>query len=196
MLQNLNYIYKAMYVLDMWDRINNILNTYILGLPIIIFILWALVYFSALLVSDDVEDVGKCWKYTKWWHVGSIVLWIIAFTIYTIMPSKNTVKAYIGVKAVQAVGEYIDKETDIPERSKATITKLWNKVDSYIETIDTEDIVKEKIDGAVGEIDSSKDNVDSIVKNVKSKVGEEQVNKLVEATRKQVVDSLIAIMKK
>ena len=135
MLENLDYIYKAMYALDMWDKLDNLLSTYMVALPIILGILWVI----TVIASTDVDDAfSKFWDATKWWQIGGAVLWVIVLGISTIMPSKNTVKAYIGVKAAQAVGNYLDKETDIPERSKATITKLWDKVDSYIETIDTE----------------------------------------------------------
>ena len=193
MLQNLDYIYKAMYALDMWDKLNSLFTGYLVVFGCIILGSWAV----TLLASADVDHAfSKFWGATKWWQIGGAVLWVIVLAISTIMPSKNTVKAYIGVKAAQAVGNYLDKETDIPERSKATITKLWDKVDSYIETIDTEDAVKEKVDAVNGAIDNTKVKADSIVEHVKSKVGEDQVNKLVEATRKQVVDSLMATMKK
>lgn len=186
MLENLSYIYKAMYVLDLYDSINNMIGFFLIALPVG----WGITWFITWLVhAENHSAFPTVWRATKWFQIASIVLCIIMVMIDVIMPSKNTVKAYIGVKAVQSVGEYLDKETDIPERSKYTITRLWDKVDGYIESIDIEDEVNEIKD-------SSKSKADSLVQDVKKVAGKERVDSLVQSVKQAAIDSMISTIKK
>jgi hypothetical protein len=186
MLENLSYIYQAMYALDLYDSIQSMLGFFLIALPAI----WGFVWFITLMISiENSNAFGIQWRATKWFQFASLAVFIMAVVISTIMPSKNTVKAYIGVKAVQAVGDYLDKNTDIPERSKHTMTRLWDKVDGYIESIDFEEEVKEIKD-------SSKSKADSLVQDVKKVAGKERVDSLVQSVKQAAIDSMISTIKK
>lgn len=137
MLENLNYIYLSMYALDVYKGLLGIMIAFTI-VSWVVFVMHAVVVFA--INVDEGTVVEGYSKNKKALMVEFLVVIVFAF-ILVLTPSRNTVKAYMGVKAVQAVGNYIDAETDIPERSKATITKLWDKVDSYIETIDIESTV-------------------------------------------------------
>lgn len=144
MLENLNYIYLSMYVLDVYAGLLGLMIAFTVVSWMVFVIHGGAVFITHVDEGTLIEGYTKSRK-------TMIIEFIVAifFTgILVFTPSKNTVKAYMGVKAVQAVGEYVDKETDIPERSKATITKLWNKVDSYIETID----IESKVDSTVNKV--------------------------------------------
>lgn len=186
MLENLSYIYKAMYALDLYDSLTNFMG----AARFVLAIGWLIAHGIAAMITAEVDDTWtKFWNATKFYQKCSIAIIIIFSLISAITPSKNTVKAYIGVKAVQSVGEYLDKETDIPERSKYTITRLWDKVDGYIESIDIEDEVNEIKD-------SSKSKADSLVQDVKKVAGKERVDSLVQSVKQAAIDSMISTIKK
>ncbi len=187
MLENLSYIYQAMYALDLYDSIKSMIEFFLIALPVG----WGIVWFITLMVSVEAGEraFATVWRTTKWYQFASIFIFIVALLMNVIMPSKNTVKAYIGVKAVQAVGDYLDKNTDIPERSKHTVTRLWDKVDGYIESIDFEE-------KATAVADSTKAKADNLVQDVKKAAGKEKVDSLVQSVKQAAIDSVIATIKK
>jgi len=190
MLENLSYIYQAMYALDLYDSLTTLLGTLCWLLPLA----WAVTWVATVLASSEYGTgvFGKMWKATKWFQLGSLFIFFISIFLLVIMPSKNTVKAYIGVKAVQAVGNYISTQTNVPERSKHTITRLWDKVDGYIESIDFED--ESEAVSAVADSTTAKAN--NLVNDVKEKVGKEKVDSLVKSVKQQAIDSVMATIKK
>lgn len=187
MLENLSYIYQAMYALDLYDSLQSMIGFFLIALPVG----WGFVWVITLMFSIEMGEraFASLWKNTKWFQFASLALFILLVAVDTVMPSKNTVKAYIGVKAVQAVGDYLDKNTDIPERSKHTVTRLWDKVDGYIESIDFEE-------EATAVADSTKAKADNLVQDVKKAAGKEKVDSLVQSVKQAAIDSVIATIKK
>ena len=151
MLENLNYIYLSMYALDVYNGILPLL------IILTVFIWLVFCIHNIVLLGNNVDKgtVGEAYVDQKRILIKEICAGVFFTLILVFTPSENTLKAYMGVKAAQAVGDYIDKETDIPERSKATITKLWDKVDSYIGTIDIESTVDSTVSKASTVIDST-----------------------------------------
>lgn len=133
-----------MYALDVYKGLLGIIIAFTV-VSWVVFVIHALVVFA---MNVDHGTLGEGYSENKKPLIVEFLFAILFTFILVFTPSRNTVKAYMGVKAVQAVGNYIDAETDIPERSKATITKLWDKVDSYIETIDIEN----KVDSTVSKV--------------------------------------------
>jgi hypothetical protein len=90
--------------------------------------------------------------------------------------------------AVLAVGDYLVR---IPTylNEQHTMTRLWDKVDGYIESIDFEEEVKEIKD-------SSKSKADSLVQDVKKVAGKERVDSLVQSVKQAAIDSMISTIKK
>lgn len=99
-----------------------------------------IVILSVLIINNN-DSTAETIEITSRHNKIAISFITVSFIIMAniFMPSTNTIKAFIGVKAVQVVGEVID-ETSIPERSIASLNKLWDKVDGYIETIEVKDI--------------------------------------------------------
>ena len=151
MLENLNYIYLSMYALDVYNGILPLL------IILTVFIWLVFCIHNIVLLANNVNErtVGEAYVDQKRILIKEICAGVFFTLILVFTPSENTLKAYMGVKAVQAVGDYIDKETDIPERSKKTITNLWDKVDSYIGTIDIESTVDSTVSKANTVIDST-----------------------------------------
>lgn len=175
MLENLNYIYIAMYVLDLRESIKNILIAF--G------ILSAVVVFIWVMATSYIEDIKAITNHTKKF-IALVLFGVFCFVFASIIPSANTVKAYIGVKAVQSVGNYLADDTDIPQRSRATITKLWDRVDAYI--------------GTIGEDDGS--NSSEVKKEDKpsesSAIDKKYLDSIVSEAKKQALDSLVSTIKK
>lgn len=74
MLQNLDYIYKAMYALDMWDKLNNLLTTYMWVFPVITCIGWIITLFVSSVKSKVGEDqVNKLVEATRKQVVDSLM---------------------------------------------------------------------------------------------------------------------------
>jgi len=119
-----------MYALDLYDGLSNIL-TAVMVISCIGFALSVLIPLCGLYEQNHWFPAFK--TYIIWFGV---ITFLSSFMM-AVWPSKNTVKVFMGVKAVQAVATYVD-DTDIPERTKATVTKLWDKVDGYITSIDVE----------------------------------------------------------
>ena len=135
MIDSLSYIYLAMYALDLYDGLHGMIIALFVGSIISWFVSW-LIPLIGMACAERESELPN-WKFWKPWIKWlSVLLFIMSF-VMAIMPSKNTVKVFMGVKAVQAVATYVD-DTDIPERTKATVTKLWDKVDGYITSIDVE----------------------------------------------------------
>jgi hypothetical protein len=144
MLENLNYIYMSMYALDVYKGLLGIMIAFTIVSWVVFIIHGAVVFIQ----NVDSATLVEGYTASRRTMIIEFIVAVFFTAILVFTPSRNTVKAYMGVKAVQAVGNYIDTETDIPERSKATITKLWDKVDSYIETIDIEN----KVDSTVSKV--------------------------------------------
>lgn len=144
MIENLDYIYLAMYILDLYENIRSfiIVNNAISALVVAI----SCLVFFMVLTEPNTKDESKvlCKKIIKYF---SIVLAISSF-INVILPSKNTVKVFFGVKAAQSVMTYIDDST-IPERTKKTVDNLWNKVDNYLTTIDIDSAATNAVSNSV-----------------------------------------------
>lgn len=165
MIDSLSYIYLAMYALDLYDGLSNIL-TAVMIISIIGFALSVLIPTMAL--TDNLMWFPKFKKYI----IVFVILTCLSSFMTAIWPSKNTVKVFMGVKAVQAVATYVDG-TDIPERTKATVTKLWDKVDGYITSIDVEGkadstsaVIKEGVQSVADS--TAKDIAKEVVKTVKN----------------------------
>lgn len=176
MLENLNYIYIAMYVLDLRESIENIF--YWFGsLSAAAVLIWLTV------AAVEREYIKTIINHTKKF-VALVLFSVFCFVFASIIPSTNTVKAYIGVKAVQSVGNYLADDTDIPQRSRATITKLWDRVDAYI--------------GTIGEDDGS--NSSEVKKEEKpsesSAIDKKYLDSIVSEAKKQALDSLVSTIKK
>lgn len=176
MLENLNYIYIAMYVLDLRESVEGIF--YCFGsLSVTAVFIWLFVAGMAY------EDLKAITNHTKKF-IALVLFGVFCFVFASIIPSANTVKAYIGVKAVQSVGNYLADDTDIPQRSRATITKLWDRVDAYI--------------GTIGEDDDS--NGSEVKKEDKpsesSAIDKKYLDSIVSEAKKQALDSLVSTIKK
>lgn len=166
MIDSLSYIYLAMYALDLYDNF----NTMITVLFTFSMIAWSISWLVPILIKScgDLPDWGFWKPWIKWLTVSFVILTFVMF----IMPSNNTVKVFIGVKAVQSVSTYVD-DTDISERSKATVTKLWNTVDEYITSIDVESkadstgtVIKSEVQSVADS--TAKDIAKEVVKTVKN----------------------------
>lgn len=105
MLENLSYIYQAMYTTDMYDNLNAVLFGLSLFIPIVWGITWVITLFASIEIGNGA--FGKMWNATKWFQIASAVILLMVICISTIMPSKNTVKAYILVNDVK---EKVDKD--------------------------------------------------------------------------------------
>lgn len=189
MLENLSYIYQAMYALDLYDKFNGIIGFLQVAIPIGLIIL----LFGTVLLSSSGDEAMEHVKATKIFYIIGIPLFLLVMLIWLVMPQKNTVKAYIGVKAVQAAGDYLDKNTNIPERSKHTMTRLWDKVDGYIESIDVEEKVEQTIEAVK---DSTTAKATDLTDKVKKTVNHEVVDSLVQSVKQQAIDSVLATIKK
>lgn len=176
MLENLNYIYIAMYVLDLRESIEGIFYLFGTASAAAVFIWLG----AAGMVYEDIKVITNHAKK----FIALVMFSIFCFVFYSIIPSANTVKAYIGVKAVQSVGNYLADDTDIPQRSRATITKLWDRVDAYI--------------GTIGEDDGS--NGSEVKKEEKpsesSAIDKKYLDSIVSEAKKQALDSLVSTIKK
>ena len=137
MIDNLSYIYIAMYALDLYHSLDSFLSIMVWGIPIA----FGMALFITGFNSNDGSDFVKNISYFKKFYIVALVLYLIFLPMSILMPSENTIKAYMGVKAVQSVAVYLETKTDIPERSKATLTKLWDRVDGYLTTIDIGKVV-------------------------------------------------------
>ena len=179
MLENLNYIYIAMYVLDLRDVLANMF---------VLFGLFALfgvlVWFLFAGFHYEVYKDFRAITYHIKKFIALVFFCIFCLVFAAIIPSANTVKAYIGVKAVQCVGNYLSEDTNIPQRSRATITKLWDRVDAYI--------------GTIGEDDGS--NGSKVKKEEKpsesSAIDKKYLDSIVSEAKKQALDSLVSTIKK
>lgn len=189
MLENLSYIYQAMYALDFYDKFNPLITFFQVAIPIGLVVL----FFGTCFLSDNGDDAVTHIKATRIFYYIGIPLWMIVMLIWLAMPGKNTVKAYIGIKAVQAAGDYLDKNTNIPERSKHTMTRLWDKVDGYIESIDVEEKVEKTLEAVK---DSTTSKATNLTEKVKKNVNHEVVDSLVQSVKQQAIDSVLATIKK
>lgn len=146
MIESLNYIYLAMYILDLYDGAKNLVGV-ILAISGICTAFCVAIFLLQISDTDrDWVNEGKplCKRILKY---SSIVLALTSIFI-AIVPSKNTVKVFFGVKAVQSVMTYIDNST-IPERTKKTVDNLWNKVDNYLTTIDIDSTATAAVSNSV-----------------------------------------------
>ena len=146
MIESLNYIYLAMYILDLYDGAKNLVAV-ILAISGLCTVFCVAIFSVQISETDrDWVNEGKplCKRILKY---SSIVLALTSIFI-TILPSKNTVKVFFGVKAVQSVASYID-DTNIPERTKKTVDNLWNKVDNYLTSIDIDSAATSAVTNAV-----------------------------------------------
>lgn len=194
MLENLSYIYQAMYALDLYDSLTT-LSGWIIGIGLIVLaFMWMYVGLSHL--DNRPVDAKEFWATTGKYQKRSIYVVLALILFMTFLPSKNTLKAYIGVKAVQSVGNYLDAKTDIPERSKASITKLWDKVDGYIESIDIDDEVDKASEALTNQVTDTKAKTDSIIQKVNETAGKENVKNLIDAVKQQAIDSVMATINK
>lgn len=144
MIENLDYIYLAMYILDLYDNIHTF-SIVVNVISVVVVVVSCLVFFTVL-TEPYTEEESKvlCKKIIKYF---GIVL-VIFSLINVILPSKNTVKVFFGVKAAQAVMTYIDDST-IPERTKKTVDNLWNRVDNYLTTIDIDSTATAAVSNSV-----------------------------------------------
>ena len=146
MIESLNYIYLAMYILDLYDGAKNLVAV-ILAISVLCTVFCVAIFSVQISETDrDWVNEGKplCKRILKY---SSIVLALTSIFI-TIVPSKNTVKVFFGVKAAQAVMTYIDDST-IPERTKKTVDNLWNRVDNYLTTIDIDSTATAAVSNSV-----------------------------------------------
>lgn len=146
MIESLNYIYLAMYILDLYDGAKNLVAV-ILAISGLCTVFCVAIFSVQISETDrDWVNEGKplCKRILKY---SSIVLALTSIFI-TIVPSKNTVKVFFGVKAAQAVMTYIDDST-IPERTKKTVDNLWNRVDNYLTTIDIDSTATAAVSNSV-----------------------------------------------
>lgn len=141
MIENLDYIYLAMYILDLYDNIHTF-SIVVNVISVVVVVVSCLVFFTVL--TEPEESKVLCKKIIKYF---GIVL-VIFSLINVILPSKNTVKVFFGVKAAQAVMTYIDDST-IPERTKKTVDNLWNMVDNYLTTIDIDSTATAAVSNSV-----------------------------------------------
>lgn len=207
MLENLNYIYQAMYAIDLYDGLVEFvdyLHTWIGGLFVVLHVV-VLVIMAIRADSYSMQDTWKApldWIWTAWRSkllIASIVIFFLSITFEAVVPSKNTVKAYMGVKAVQATGDYLNS-TDIPARSKATITKLWDKVDGYLDDIDIEQSMGDATDVVSGAVQSATDGakagLDSVKEEAKKTIGSDNMEKIIREAKDQAIDSIANALRK
>lgn len=118
MIEDLNYIYMASYWLDVFKSFST-------GMWVLLFI--SIVIMAPISINIDIASTEKEKSGLRPWRNR----FIVAGLLLILTPSERTLKLYIGVKASQKALVYMDK-TDIPERAKATLDGLWDKIDETI----------------------------------------------------------------
>ena len=157
MIDSLSYIYIAMYFLDLYDGLTTTVDL-ILGISCFVCPISSIAYIAWK--SESEYDHERFYKICKKIIKYSFISLIFTGVFSVLVPSKNTVKVFFGVKAAQSVAHYVD-DTNIPERTKKTVNNLWNRVDSYLTNIDIDSTIISTVDSTLS---SAKTSIDSTAK--------------------------------
>lgn len=111
-MENLDTIYKAIYFMDVIERLHFVLfmAVFLLAVAIVIYLL--------AYISEEIESIKKQMFIL-------VPLFFIGVFALTLTPSKQALTAYFAVKGTQATVKYIQDSTSIPEKTKELIDNTF-----------------------------------------------------------------------